>query len=87
LLVKDAGRSITFEHLFTMTSGIPYSGPDSYSSRTFDEELSRLGEGLTTMKAAAALLPRWAMRDVTVLCCWVAASWTGNVFCPGRPWN
>ncbi|GHU25095.1 serine hydrolase [Spirochaetia bacterium] len=28
---------ITFEHLFTMTSGIPYPGPDSYSSRRFAE--------------------------------------------------
>jgi CubicO group peptidase (beta-lactamase class C family) len=28
---------ITFEHLFTMTSGIPYPGPESYSSRLFAE--------------------------------------------------
>jgi CubicO group peptidase (beta-lactamase class C family) len=32
-----AKRPVTFEHLFTMTSGIPYSGEDSYSARIMGE--------------------------------------------------
>jgi CubicO group peptidase (beta-lactamase class C family) len=31
----NAKTPITFEHLFTMTSGIPYSGEDTYSARIF----------------------------------------------------
>ncbi|MDR1949416.1 MAG: beta-lactamase family protein [Spirochaetaceae bacterium] len=32
-----AKNPITFEHLFTMTSGIPYPGPDSYGGRMFTD--------------------------------------------------
>ncbi|MCL2043771.1 MAG: beta-lactamase family protein [Treponema sp.] len=32
-----AKRPVTFEHLFTMTSGIPYPGGDSFSGRKMDE--------------------------------------------------
>ena len=35
-LVK-AKRPITFEHLFTMTSGLPYPGNESYSARLMEE--------------------------------------------------
>jgi CubicO group peptidase (beta-lactamase class C family) len=68
LRIENAKSPITFEHLFTMTSGIPYPGPDSYSSRAFAEAHARLeaeaaagqnrGE-LTARKAAelAAAIP------------------------------
>jgi CubicO group peptidase (beta-lactamase class C family) len=35
--IVPAKTPITFEHLFTMTSGIPYPGPGSYSARLFAE--------------------------------------------------
>lgn len=57
-----AQRPITFEHLFTMTSGLPYPGIDSYSSRLFAEaqsELVKSGKPWTTAQAvdAAAKIP------------------------------
>ncbi|MDR2808814.1 MAG: beta-lactamase family protein, partial [Spirochaetaceae bacterium] len=39
-----ARTPITFEHLFTMTSGIPYPGPDSYSARIFAKEVKEIRE-------------------------------------------
>jgi len=38
-----AKTPITFEHLFTMTSGIPYPGEDSYSSRIMEEIQKKAG--------------------------------------------
>jgi CubicO group peptidase (beta-lactamase class C family) len=35
--LEDARRPISFEHLFTMTSGIPYPGEQSYSALIFSE--------------------------------------------------
>jgi CubicO group peptidase (beta-lactamase class C family) len=55
LRIVDAKSPITFEHLFTMTSGIPYPGPDSYSSRAAAEANARLKGELTTMKAAETM--------------------------------
>jgi CubicO group peptidase (beta-lactamase class C family) len=52
LRIESARSPITFEHLFTMTSGIPYPGPDSYSARAAAEANSRLKGELTTAKAA-----------------------------------
>jgi CubicO group peptidase (beta-lactamase class C family) len=52
LQIVDAKSPITFEHLFTMTSGIPYPGADSYSARAFAEAHGRLKGELATMKAA-----------------------------------
>jgi CubicO group peptidase (beta-lactamase class C family) len=37
-----ANGPITFEHLFTMTSGIPYPGMDSYSGQAFAELQSKI---------------------------------------------
>ena len=37
MTLVPAKRPITFEHLFTMTSGIPYPGDDSYSARLMEE--------------------------------------------------
>jgi CubicO group peptidase (beta-lactamase class C family) len=42
LRIEDARSPITFEHLFTMTSGIPYPGPDSYSARAAAEAHARM---------------------------------------------
>ena len=36
--IIPAKRPITFEHLFTMTSGIPYPGEDSFSARQMEEK-------------------------------------------------
>jgi CubicO group peptidase (beta-lactamase class C family) len=52
LKIEDAKSPVTFEHLFTMTSGIPYPGQDSYSARAFAEVQGRAEGELTTMKAA-----------------------------------
>jgi CubicO group peptidase (beta-lactamase class C family) len=52
LRIVEAARPVTFEHLFTMTSGIPYPGPDSYSSRAAAEGQARIKDELTTRKAA-----------------------------------
>ena len=41
-----AKRPITFEHLFTMTSGLPYPGEDSYSSRIMADLNAKAGEAL-----------------------------------------
>jgi CubicO group peptidase (beta-lactamase class C family) len=59
LRIENARSPVTFEHLFTMTSGIPYPGPDSYSARAAAEARVRQKEELTTMKAAeiAAAVP------------------------------
>jgi CubicO group peptidase (beta-lactamase class C family) len=37
LRLENACRPLTFEHLFTMTSGIPYPGEDSYPALLFRE--------------------------------------------------
>ncbi|MDR0641168.1 MAG: beta-lactamase family protein [Treponema sp.] len=55
LRIVDAKSPITFEHLFTMTSGIPYPGADSYSARAAAEAHGRLKGELTTMKAVEAM--------------------------------
>jgi CubicO group peptidase (beta-lactamase class C family) len=47
-----AKRPITFEHLFTMTSGLPYPGPGSYSSRALAALQAQLDGSLTTRTAA-----------------------------------
>jgi CubicO group peptidase (beta-lactamase class C family) len=52
-----AKNPITFEHLFTMTSGIPYPGPESYSARAFSEIQTRRSagaSGITTAEIADA---------------------------------
>ncbi|MDR0730268.1 MAG: beta-lactamase family protein [Treponema sp.] len=54
LQIVAAKTPVTFEHLFTMTSGIPYPGADSYSARAFAEAQGRMEGELTTMKAAEA---------------------------------
>ena len=41
--IVPAKRPITFEHLFTMTSGIPYPGDTSYSARTLAELNKKAG--------------------------------------------
>ncbi len=53
-----AKRPITFEHLFTMTSGIPYPGEDSYSARVLADFQRKPGK-ITTESAvdAAARTP------------------------------
>jgi CubicO group peptidase (beta-lactamase class C family) len=53
--IVDAGSPITFEHLFTMTSGIPYPGSESYSARAAAEGNTRIKGELTTRKAAEAM--------------------------------
>jgi CubicO group peptidase (beta-lactamase class C family) len=55
LQIVDARSPITFEHLFTMTSGIPYPGPGSYSARAAAEENARRQGELTTRKAAETM--------------------------------
>jgi CubicO group peptidase (beta-lactamase class C family) len=57
-----ARSPLTFHHLFTMTSGIPYPGQDSYSARRFAEvqaEAETGGKPLTAAQAvdAAARIP------------------------------
>jgi CubicO group peptidase (beta-lactamase class C family) len=52
LRIVDAQSPITFEHLFTMTSGIPYPGQESYSARIAAETQARFKGELTTLKAA-----------------------------------
>ena len=42
--IVPAKRPITFEHLFTMTSGIPYPGDTSYTGRKLIEINSKEGE-------------------------------------------
>jgi CubicO group peptidase (beta-lactamase class C family) len=46
--VVPAKNPITFEHLFTMTSGIPYPGPGSYSSQTAAGQRAQLKGNETT---------------------------------------
>jgi CubicO group peptidase (beta-lactamase class C family) len=52
-----AKNPITIEHLFTMTSGIPYPGPESYSSRVISEIRERLprDNSVTTAQMADAV--------------------------------
>jgi CubicO group peptidase (beta-lactamase class C family) len=50
--IVPAKSPVTFEHLFTMTSGIPYPGQDSYSARTALELRSRSKESVTTRELA-----------------------------------
>jgi CubicO group peptidase (beta-lactamase class C family) len=52
LRIENARSPVTFEHLFTMTSGIPYPGTDSYSSRALAEAHARLEGELTTREGA-----------------------------------
>ncbi|MDR0452629.1 MAG: beta-lactamase family protein [Treponema sp.] len=55
-----AKSPLTFEHLFTMTSGVPYPGPESYSARAFSEiQARRSAGGVTTAEIvdAAAGVP------------------------------
>jgi CubicO group peptidase (beta-lactamase class C family) len=52
LQIVSARGPVTFEHLFTMTSGIPYPGPGSYSARAAAEEHARIKGELTTGKGA-----------------------------------
>ncbi|MDR2096816.1 MAG: beta-lactamase family protein [Treponema sp.] len=57
-----ARSPITFQHLFTMTSGIPYPGGQSYSARFLagaNEKIAGDGKGLTTARIvdAAAQAP------------------------------
>jgi len=49
-----AKNPITFEHLFTMTSGIPYPGPGSYSSQSA-AALHAQSKGNETTRAMADL--------------------------------
>jgi CubicO group peptidase (beta-lactamase class C family) len=63
--IVPARRPITFEHLFTMTSGLPYPGEESYSARARLEMQKKAdraaaqGKPWTTLKMAeeAAKLP------------------------------
>jgi CubicO group peptidase (beta-lactamase class C family) len=54
--IVDARSPITFEHLFTMTSGIPYPGSDSYSARAAAEEHARFPGELTMKKAVEIMV-------------------------------
>jgi CubicO group peptidase (beta-lactamase class C family) len=50
-----AKNPITIEHLFTMTSGIPYPGPESFSSRALLEiQAQHSGGGVTTAEIVDA---------------------------------
>ncbi|MDR2482455.1 MAG: beta-lactamase family protein [Treponema sp.] len=54
LSIVPAKTPLTFHHLFTMTSGIPYPGPDSLTARVFAEIQSSMkvnGKSLTTAQA------------------------------------
>jgi CubicO group peptidase (beta-lactamase class C family) len=55
--IVPAKNPITVEHLFTMTSGIPYPGPESYSSRAFSEIQERLSgsDSVTTAEIVDAV--------------------------------
>jgi CubicO group peptidase (beta-lactamase class C family) len=55
--VVPARSPITFEHLFTMTSGIPYPGPGSYSSRVAADLHAQAPANVTT-RAMAELAAR-----------------------------
>jgi CubicO group peptidase (beta-lactamase class C family) len=57
--VVPAKNPITFEHLFTMTSGIPSPGPNSYSARLFAEQRAQCKGNETTraMVDLAAQIP------------------------------
>ncbi|GHT52310.1 serine hydrolase [Spirochaetia bacterium] len=50
--IVPAKNPVTFEHLFTMTSGIPYPGNDSYSAKVF-AELEEKAKGKWTTALAA----------------------------------
>ncbi|MDR0568215.1 MAG: beta-lactamase family protein [Spirochaetaceae bacterium] len=72
--VVPAEHPITFQHLFTMTSGIPYPGTESYSARLF-------GEIQTAIDADAAKgKPRTTAEIVD------AAAHTPLCFQPGAFW-
>jgi CubicO group peptidase (beta-lactamase class C family) len=57
--IVPAKNPITFEHLFTMTSGIPYPGTESYSARIMAEIQGKADASWTTaqMIDAAAAAP------------------------------
>ncbi|MDR1867922.1 MAG: beta-lactamase family protein [Treponema sp.] len=69
-----AKRPITFEHLCTMTSGIPYPGTDSYSARFFAEGSRRIKEDAFQGKA-------WTTADIVDECAKVPLC-----FHPGDYW-
>ncbi|MDR2793429.1 MAG: beta-lactamase family protein [Treponema sp.] len=58
LQIVKAKCPITFEHLFTMTSGIPYPGNDSYSARVFAELQAKTDMNTLTAVQAADMAAR-----------------------------
>ncbi|MDR2483798.1 MAG: beta-lactamase family protein [Treponema sp.] len=67
-------QPITFHHLFTMTSGIPYPGKDGYSARIF-------GETQAAVAADAAKGKRWTTAQIVD-----AAARVPLCFHPGEYW-
>jgi CubicO group peptidase (beta-lactamase class C family) len=74
LTLEPAKSPITFQHLFTMTSGIPYPGADSYSARLFRD-------GLTAANADAAQGKPWTTAQTVKF-----ASRLPLCFHPGEYW-
>jgi len=77
--VVPAKRPITFEHLFTMTSGIPYPGDGSYTARQMSEiyrkahSSEKRGTPWNTARMidelvhVPPLFPSWRPMDVRIL--------------------
>ncbi|MDR1972172.1 MAG: beta-lactamase family protein [Treponema sp.] len=55
--IVPAKSPITFEHLFTMTSGIPYPGPGSYSAKAAADQIAQL-KGERSTRLAAEMMAR-----------------------------
>ena len=53
--IVPALTQITFEHLFTMTSGIPYHGEDSYAAWLFSETMSKIDKTVSTAQIVEAV--------------------------------